>query len=71
MRRKIAFAVWVIRQARGISQEQLGYCARRPRSWVSAVEVGNKLPTVASVELLAHALRVSPAVLLQIAETRR
>lgn len=66
----IAFAIWLLRSARGWTQGELG--ARIPciREQVSDWEIGAKLPTVASFARICRGLEVSPAACLRIAEAR-
>ena len=66
----IAFAVKVVRQARGMSQEQLGKVIQMPHQWVNKVEQGQE-PTIDSLQKLAKGLRVSARTLVAISEARR
>jgi transcriptional regulator with XRE-family HTH domain len=46
-----------------LSQEKLGFAANLDRTYVSAVERGEKNPTISVLARLARALKVKPAVL--------
>jgi transcriptional regulator with XRE-family HTH domain len=65
----IHFALWLMRMARGLTQEQLSVRVHTSRQHISALEIF-KTPTVATLFRLAAALDISPAVLLRIAESR-
>ena len=52
-------AVRRAREARGLSQEELGFDAELDRTYVSGVERGRRNPTVAVIFRLARALRLS------------
>ena len=55
----------------GLSQEKLAEIAGLHRTYVSGVERGVRNPTVTIVDLLAHALKVHPTVLLKEDPPRR
>ena len=57
--------VRTIRQARGMSQEQLGFESDMKRSYVSDLERGTRNPSVKALGRLAAALGVCPADLLR------
>jgi transcriptional regulator with XRE-family HTH domain len=57
--------VRTIRQARGMSQEQLGFESDMKRSYVSDLERGTRNPSVKALGRLAAALGVDPADLLR------
>jgi transcriptional regulator with XRE-family HTH domain len=50
-----------LREARGLSQEELGHRARLHRTAISFVERAERSATLETVEKLARALRVEPA----------
>lgn len=56
------------REARGLSQEDLGFEADLDRTYVSGVERGVRNPTVVTVFALAGALKVKPSRLVTQAE---
>lgn len=49
-----------LRTARRLTQEELGFRAGIQRKHVSALELGNKHPSVATLFALANALQVEP-----------
>jgi transcriptional regulator with XRE-family HTH domain len=67
---EISFAIWLLRQSRGMSQAQLATRMRTTRQQVSDLEIG-QLPTIPTLFRVARALQVSPACLVRIAEGRR
>ncbi len=54
-----------VRQARGLSQEQLALEAGMKRSYLSELERGLRNPTVRALERLALALGIDPSELLR------
>ncbi|CAN1599673.1 helix-turn-helix domain-containing protein [Pseudomonas mediterranea] len=57
----------ILRQKRkevGLTQEQLAYDADVQRNYVSLIERGVHLPTIAVVFKLAHALHCPPSILI-------
>jgi transcriptional regulator with XRE-family HTH domain len=56
--RRFGAAVRTQREARGLSQEELGFEAGLDRTYVSGVERGVRNPTVVTIFALAKALRV-------------
>jgi transcriptional regulator with XRE-family HTH domain len=67
----LAFAVTVVRQARGITKKHLADAIEMPRQWLQKVENGKKEPTIQSVRKLAKGLKVSVRTLVAISEARR
>lgn len=67
----IAFAVKVLRQARGMTKHRLAEVIEMPRQWVQQIENGRRDPTIDSVGKLAKGLKVSARVLVAISEARR
>lgn len=65
MRRLLGRNVRRIREELGWSQEDLADAAQIDRTYVSGVERGVRNPTVMVVGRLAHALGVTPDVLLR------
>ncbi len=61
-------AVRRVREARGLSQENLGFEAEIDRTYVSGVERGVRNPTVRTILRLARALGTSPSSLMRRAE---
>ena len=59
--RRFGAAVRAQREARGLSQEDLGFEADLDRTYVSGVERGVRNPTVVTIFALAKALRVQPS----------
>lgn len=53
-------AVREFRLARGLSQEALGHAADIDRSMVGFVERATRVPTLTTVDKLAHGLDVAP-----------
>jgi transcriptional regulator with XRE-family HTH domain len=66
--RRFGAAVRAQREARGLSQEDLGFEADLDRTYVSGVERGVRNPTVVTIFALAKALRVQPSRLVTSAE---
>ncbi len=67
---QVGFAIWVLRQSRQMTQRQLAARMSTSRQQVGDLEVGQS-PTIDTLLRLARALRVPPALLIQIAEARR
>lgn len=67
----VARAVRDIRRERRLSQRQLAGRMQVPRTYISKIENGKAVPTLSSLERLAHALEVDICVLLQDARSRR
>jgi transcriptional regulator with XRE-family HTH domain len=65
----VAFALWLLRTARGLSQSELGRKIHRSRQWVSKREIDGQ-PTVRSLRRLSNGLNVPVPVILIIAEAR-
>ena len=53
----------------GLSQEELAFRANVDRTFVSRAERGERQPALATVFLLARALKISPGALVTAAET--
>jgi len=68
---EISFAIWLLRQARQMTQSQLATRMGATRQQISRLEIGAQLPTIATLLRVARALKVSPRFLLLIAEHRR
>jgi transcriptional regulator with XRE-family HTH domain len=66
--RRFGAAVRAERVARGLSQEDLGFEAGLDRTYVSGVERGVRNPTVATIFVLAKALRVRASRLVTVAD---
>lgn len=62
---QIATAIRMFRQKSGLSQRQLAMRMQVPRTYVSKIENEKAMPTLSSLERLAHALEVSMADLLK------
>jgi len=72
-RLKHAFGA-VIRECRrekGLSQEQLGFESGLTRNFISLVELGQRSPSLDTVEALAQALSISASALIARAERKR
>jgi transcriptional regulator with XRE-family HTH domain len=59
-----------LRQARGLSQEQLGFESGHHRTYISLIERGGRNPSLKTILALASALRTPPSQLLQALEVR-
>jgi DNA-binding XRE family transcriptional regulator len=70
LRLRISFAVWLLREARGMTQDQLAARMKTTRQQISDLEIFQS-PTVATLFRIARALQVTPRSLLLIAEARR
>ncbi len=66
--KRLGEAVRAAREARGLSQEDLGFEADLDRTYVSGVERGVRNPTVVTILALAKALKVKPSRLVTGAE---
>ncbi|MBL8752688.1 MAG: helix-turn-helix transcriptional regulator [Planctomycetes bacterium] len=66
--RRFGAAVRAQREARGLSQEELGFEADLDRTYVSGVERGVRNPTVVTIFALARALRVKASRLVAAAD---
>jgi ribosome-binding protein aMBF1 (putative translation factor) len=67
----IAFAVTVVRQARGMSKHELARVIEMPRQWLQQVENGKRDPNIPSVHKLAKGLKVSARTLVAISEFKK
>ena len=66
----VARAVRDIRRVRGLSQRQLAGRMQVPRTYISKIENAKAMPTLSSLERLAHALEVDICALLRDARSR-
>ena len=57
-----------IRKTAGLTQEELGLSAGLQRKYVSSLELGEKQPTLTTIFKLAQALKIRPAMLLDLTE---
>ncbi|HET7347405.1 MAG TPA: helix-turn-helix transcriptional regulator [Acidobacteriaceae bacterium] len=67
----MARAVREVRRARNLSQRQLAGRMLVPRTYISKIENGKAVPTLSSLERLAHALEVDICELLRDGRSRR
>jgi transcriptional regulator with XRE-family HTH domain len=67
----VARAVRSLRRARNLSQRQLAGRMQVPRTYISKIENGKAMPTLASLERLAHALEANIGQLVHDARGRR
>ena len=65
IRKQVGLNVRRLREARGLSQEQLAFEAELHRTYISGVERGVRNPTVTVLAKIAQALKVSPDQLLR------
>ena len=65
IRKQVGLNVQRLRQARGLSQEQLAFEAEVHRTYISGVERGIRNPTVSMLAKIAVALKVPPDQLLK------
>lgn len=65
IRRQVGRTVKALRDAEGLSQEELADAAGLHRTYVSGVERGVRNPTIQIIAKLAKALGVEPAELLK------
>ncbi len=68
---QVASAVRDLRHMRNLSQRQLAGRMNVPRTYISKIENGKAMPTLASLERLARALQVDISALLRDAKTRQ
>jgi transcriptional regulator with XRE-family HTH domain len=59
--REFGLRVRALREARGLSQEDLGHRARLHRTAISFIERAQRSATLETIEKLARALEVQPA----------
>lgn len=64
VRRKLGRRVQVLRQAKGLSQDELAHEADIHRTYISGVERGVRNPTITVLEKIANGLQVPLAELL-------
>jgi transcriptional regulator with XRE-family HTH domain len=57
-----------VRQDAGLSQEQLALAATLQRKHISALELGDKQPTITTVFKLSGALQIAPRSLVELVE---
>lgn len=57
-----------LREAKGLSQEALGFACGRHRTYVSLIERGRNSPSLRAIQMLADALEVQPSELVRRAE---
>jgi transcriptional regulator with XRE-family HTH domain len=67
----VARAVRDVRHGRNLSQRQLAARMAVPRTYISKIENGKAVPTLSSLERLAHALEVDICELLRDGRSRR
>lgn len=67
----VARAVREVRHTRNLSQRQLAGRMQVPRTYISKIENGKAVPTLSSLERLAHALEVDICELLRDSRSRR
>lgn len=67
----VARAVRDVRHGRNLSQRQLAGRMQVPRTYISKIENGKAVPTLSSLERLAHALEVDICELLRDGRSRR
>src|ERR1700740_1292625 len=67
---QVARAVRDLRKGRNLSQRQLAGRMQVPRTYISKIENGKAMPTLSSLERLAHALEVDICALLRDARSR-
>jgi transcriptional regulator with XRE-family HTH domain len=68
---QVAAQVREIRKARHLSQRQLAGRMQVPRTYISKIENGKAIPTLGSLERLAHALEVDVCQLVRDTRSRR
>ena len=68
---QVAGQVREIRRARHLSQRQLAGRMQVPRTYISKIENGKAIPTLGSLERLAHALEVDVCQLVRDSRSRR
>ena len=64
IRRQLGLTVKKLREAKGWSQEELGFETDLHRTYISGIERGVRNPTITVVALIADALGVTPGGLL-------
>ena len=64
VRSRVGANVKRLREAKGLSQEELAFDAEMHRTYVSGIERGKRNPTVTVIERLANAVGAKPSELL-------
>ncbi len=59
-----------LRRKRGLSQEALSFACGRHRTYVSLLERGHNSPSLQTLWMLAAALEIEPAKLVQLVQAR-
>ena len=67
IRKQVGLNVRRLREARGLSQEELAFQAELHRTYISGVERGVRNPTITVLAKIAQALKVGPDQLLRTA----
>jgi transcriptional regulator with XRE-family HTH domain len=65
MRKLVGRNVRAVRQARGMTQEELAECSGFSQQYISDLERGRRNPTIVSLYELAQALKSTPVELIQ------
>lgn len=65
IRKQVGLNLRRLREARGLSQEELAFDAELHRTYISGVERGVRNPTVTVLAKIAAALKVTPDQLLK------
>ena len=68
LKRAFGTVVRECRQEKGLSQEELAFEAGLTRNFISLVELGQRSPTLDTIEVLAQALGISASTLIARAE---
>lgn len=71
IRRRLGLTVKELREAKGWSQEELGFETELHRTYISGIERGVRNPTIMVVALIADALGITPGQLLDGTKGRR
>lgn len=64
IRKQVGGNLRLLRKRKRLTQEKLGFAADMHRTYISGIERGLKNPTIDSLDKLAKALEVPPALLL-------
>ncbi|MHA1305071.1 MAG: helix-turn-helix domain-containing protein [Candidatus Heimdallarchaeaceae archaeon] len=59
LRKRFGEQVRKLRNERGLSQEELAFCARLDRTYISGIERGIRNPSLDNIGKIAKALKVS------------
>lgn len=63
--KKIGFAIRQLREAKGMSQEELAFCCELHRTYIGSVERGERNISIINITRISNALGLTSASLMQ------